>query len=67
MKRGYQYTCPHEGSLPMYVSTFADVQRVKVCANCAKAVNDNQADPRAIADTVSGAVRLRNEVKHATA
>jgi uncharacterized protein (DUF983 family) len=64
MKRGFQYTCPHVGADTMYVSTFADVQRVKVCATCAQAVNENPGDPRGIAFTVSGAVKLRDQ-KHA--
>lgn len=63
MKRGYQFDCKHPGAEARYCATFADVQRVKLCDTCVASINDNNQDPRSIADTVSEAVRLRDD-KH---
>lgn len=65
MKRGYRHDCQHPGAFAQYCSTFADVQRVKLCPACVSAINDNQQDPRFIADTVGEAIRGR-EAKHGT-
>lgn len=63
MKRGFQFDCQHPGAVACYCATFADVQRVKLCPTCQTAINDNDQDPRSIADTVSEAVRRRDD-KH---
>lgn len=63
MKRGIQYDCKHMGSVTVYCATFADVQRVRLCAPCMKAINENDQDPRSVDFSVSGAVRLR-DTKH---
>lgn len=60
MKRGFQFDCKHPGAVSTYCATFADVQRVKLCAPCTTAINNNAEDPRSIADTVSEAIRLRD-------
>jgi hypothetical protein len=64
VKRGFLFNCQHDGAVTQYCATFADVQRVKLCPACTSAINDNQQDPRSIADTVSEACRLR-DAKHA--
>lgn len=65
MKRGAIFDCKHEGAVRQYVSTFSSIQRVKLCQPCAKVINDNLQDPRYVAETVSDAVRGRDEIKHA--
>lgn len=64
MKRALVFDCKHPGALFVYVSTFADVRRARLCETCKTAINENQQDPRGVASTVTGALALR-EVKHA--
>ncbi len=63
MKRAFVYECPHPGALVVYVSTFNDIRRARLCEPCTKAINDNPQDPRGIASTVTGAIVMREE-KH---
>lgn len=65
MKRGYRFECGHPGASTQYCSTFAEIQRVKLCPACVRAVNDNPEDPRYVAETVGGAIDGRDH-KHDT-
>jgi hypothetical protein len=66
VKRAAVFNCKHEGATRQYVSTFSSIARVVLCQPCIKAINDNLEDPRYVGETVSDAVRGRDEVKHAS-